>query len=108
MSESVERRRRRKFVAGVIDQIGTGVRGGAVGVFTAGGVAPIIAGTAGGLAVAPMLLLGTVFVATLLACLLLAFAARLKGIAKRLEDDGSNLISDPKTVDRAEHEGSAP
>ena len=87
MSETVEQRRRRKFAAGAVDQAATFFSGLAVGVFTAGVVAPGVAAlvSLSSVTVGTLVLLGGGGV--VMSAVLAALAALLKGRAKTLDDD---------------------
>lgn len=52
MIETVDQRRRRKFIVGVLDQLAGTLGGAAAGVFVAGAVGPVVAAAAGTVVVA--------------------------------------------------------
>ncbi len=92
MSEPEPRRRRarRKYAAGFFEQTATVVGGAASGLFTAGVAAPLVAAALGEVSISPSalaLIVGSAFGG---ASVLWAISARLRGSAKRLDDDGSN------------------
>ncbi len=87
MSESAEQRRRRKALAGGLEQMATVLTGICVGVFTAGVAAPVVAVTLGTLPVRPTAAALVVAAGLLIALAALAASVTLKGYAKVLDDD---------------------
>lgn len=96
MTETLEQRRRRKFVAGALDQAATLLRGSAVGVLTAGSVAPLVALLGGALEFPALLLAGLVGAAMVISGLLGVTAVWLKGRAKVREDDALAPLPTPR------------
>lgn len=87
MSESVKERRRRKFVAGVLDQAAS-IAGAVAGATVAAGVvAPIVATAVGTLQLSPTALLMVGGVSMALGATFTAVALLLKGRAKQADDD---------------------
>ena len=93
MSETREpqaRRARRKYVAGFFEQTATVIGGAASGLFTAGVAAPLVAAALGEIAISSAVVATIAVTALGATALLWAVSARLRGSAKRLDDDGSN------------------
>lgn len=85
MTETHRQRLRRKFAAGVLDQLATAFGGVGAGAFTAGVLGPVIAQALGTVHTSLERLLG-LDLALVAGALLIA--AVLKGRAKVMEDDG--------------------
>lgn len=87
MSESLQQRRRRKFVAGGLEQLATLSGGLAVGVLTAGVIAPIVAALGGAIEVSAALLALLIAGSLAFTVALAIFAVVVRGRAKVRDDD---------------------